>query len=195
MDKEQRTFHISGLEIRGLEEPAEKPQITGYSAVFNSPANIGDMFTEVIAPGAFTKALSNQSDVRALFNHNWDYVLGRTRSGTLTLEEDDKGLKFSVTPPSTSWASDLQRSMARGDINQCSFGFNVVKEDWNYDTEPATRTIQEVELFEISVVAFPAYEDTEAILRSGDIFKRAKKEQEVRLKKQQIIKKIQEAIK
>ncbi|MCY8971460.1 HK97 family phage prohead protease [Bacillus atrophaeus] len=195
MDKEQRTFHISGLEIRGLEEPAEKPQITGYGAVFNSPANIGDMFTEVIAPGAFTKALSNQSDVRALFNHNWDYVLGRTRSGTLTLEEDDKGLKFTVTPPSTSWASDLQSSMARGDINQCSFGFNVVKEDWNYDTEPATRTIQEVELFEISVVAFPAYEDTEAVLRSGDIFKRAKKEQEVRLKKQQIIKKIQETIK
>ncbi|MDI6547295.1 HK97 family phage prohead protease [Bacillus subtilis] len=195
MDKEQRTFHISGLEIRSLDEQEETPQITGYGAVFNSPANIGGMFTEVIAPGAFSRALANQSDVRALFNHNWDYVLGRTRSGTLTLEEDDKGLKFTVTPPATSWASDLRSSMERGDINQCSFGFNVMKDEWNYETEPVTRTIQEVELFEISVVAFPAYEETEAVLRSGDIYKRAKKEHELRMKKQQIINKIQEATK
>lgn len=196
MDKEQRTFQIKGLEIRQLADQEETPQITGYGAVFNSPADIGGMFTEVIAPGAFQKALSRQDDVRALFNHNWDYVLGRTRSGTLQLEEDDKGLKFTVTPPGTSWANDLRRSMERGDINQCSFGFNVVKDEWNYDTSPATRTIQEVELFEISVVAFPAYEDTEAsLVRSGDIYQRAKQKNELRQKKQQLINKIQEAMK
>ncbi|MDI3410038.1 HK97 family phage prohead protease [Bacillus sonorensis] len=66
MDKEQRTFQIKGLEIRQLADQEETPQITGYGAVFNSPANIGGMFTEVIAPGAFQKALSRQADVRAL---------------------------------------------------------------------------------------------------------------------------------
>lgn len=195
LKKEQRTFQINGLEIRQQNNEGETaPQITGYGAVFNSPADIGGYFTEVIAPGAFSKALSNQSDVRALFNHNWDYVLGRTRSGTLSLEEDEKGLKFTVTPPDTQWVSDLKKSMKRGDINQCSFGFNIVSEEWDCESQPNVRTIKEVELFEISVVAIPAYEDTEAHLRSGEeIYKKAKKDHELRKKKQKLIQTIQEA--
>ncbi|WP_261798870.1 HK97 family phage prohead protease [Bacillus amyloliquefaciens] len=193
---EQRTFDISGMDVRDASNDSEASKITGYGAVFNTPADIGGMFTEIIAPGAFAKALSSQSDVRALFNHNWDYVLGRTRSGTLTLEEDARGLKFTVTPPATQWADDLRSSMLRGDITQCSFGFNVTKEDWNYDTVPATRTIQEVQLFEISVVSLPAYEETEAaVVRTKDIYARAKEDHELRMKTQKLVTKIQEAIK
>lgn len=193
---EQRTFDISGMDVRDASNDSEAPKITGYGAVFNTPADIGGMFTEIIAPGAFAKALSSQSDVRALFNHNWDYVLGRTRSGTLTLEEDAKGLRFTVTPPATQWADDLRSSMLRGDITQCSFGFNVTKEDWNYDTVPATRTIQEVQLYEISVVSLPAYEETEAaVVRTKDIYTRAKEDHELRMKTQKLMTKIQEALK
>ncbi|WP_250622372.1 HK97 family phage prohead protease [Bacillus subtilis] len=193
---EQRTFDISGMDVRDASNDSEAPKITGYGAVFNTPADIGGMFTEIIAPGAFAKVLSSQSDVRALFNHNWDYVLGRTRSGTLTLEEDAKGLRFTVTPPATQWADDLRSSMLRGDITQCSFGFNVTKEDWNYDTVPATRTIQEVQLYEISVVSLPAYEETEAaVVRTKDIYTRAKEDHELRMKTQKLMTKIQEALK
>ncbi|WP_018664613.1 HK97 family phage prohead protease [Heyndrickxia acidiproducens] len=176
--REMRTFDITGLQKRdGLnDQPA---MISGYASVFNSKTSIGDFFDEVIAPGAFNKSLANNSDVRALFNHNWDKVLGRTKSGTLRLFEDDRGLKFEIDLPDTSVARDLAESMARGDINQCSFGFFATGENWDYTSDPALRTVTEVELYEISIVSIPAYEDTEAALvRSKEI----DKEVEQRLK-------------
>ncbi|PNK40031.1 HK97 family phage prohead protease, partial [Bacillus thuringiensis] len=127
---------------------------------------------EVIEPGAFARSLSENSDIRALFNHNWDNVLGRTKSGTLRLEEDEKGLKFEIELPNTSVGRDLAESMSRGDINQCSFGFWITEENWDYSVEPALRTIKEVELYEISVVSIPAYDDTEvSLVRSKEIGK------------------------
>lgn len=105
-----------------------------------------------------------------MFNHNWDNVLGRTKSGTLRLLEDAKGLNFHVDLPDTSVARDLSASMERGDINQCSFGFYVTEETWDYSVEPALRTIKEVDLYEISVVSIPAYDDTEAsLVRSKEL--------------------------
>ncbi|MEC2444712.1 HK97 family phage prohead protease, partial [Bacillus cereus] len=99
--KETRTFDITKLNTRDATE--EQPSmITGYAAVFNSKTSIGGWFDEIIAPGAFARALSENGDIRALFNHNWDNVLGRTKSGTLRLEEDAKGLKFEVELPNTS---------------------------------------------------------------------------------------------
>lgn len=161
--KEKRVFNITQLNTRA--ESTDQPaSIEGYAAVFNSKAKICDYFEEIIEPGAFARTLSENGDVRALFNHNWDNVLGRTKSGTLTLVEDDRGLNFNVTLPNTTVARDLSESMARGDINQCSFGFYVTGEIWDYSVEPALRTITEVELFEISVVSIPAYDDTEASL-------------------------------
>ncbi|MER0179460.1 HK97 family phage prohead protease [Heyndrickxia faecalis] len=176
--REMRTFDITGLQKRdGLND--QPTMITGYASVFNSKTSIGEFFDEVIAPGAFSKSLANNSDVRALFNHNWDKVLGRTKSGTLRLFEDDRGLKFEIDLPDTSVARDLAESMARGDINQCSFGFFATSENWDYTSEPALRTVTEVELYEISIVSIPAYEDTEAALvRSKEI----DKEVEQRLK-------------
>lgn len=161
--KVTRTFNITDLTTRDGNE-GEPNVIEGYAAVFNSPTNIGDWFTEVISPGAFSRTLSENGDIRALFNHNWDNVLGRTKSGTLILEEDERGLKFKVELPSTTIARDLAESMKRGDINQCSFSFMPTEEIWDYNVEPATRTINDVDLFEVSVVSLPAYEDTEASL-------------------------------
>lgn len=166
--KETRTFDITGLQTRNATE-AESSVISGYAAVFNSPTNIGDFFTETIAPGAFSRAIAENGDIRALFNHDWNNVLGRTKSGTLRLEEDERGLKFEVELPNTSVARDLAESMRRGDINQCSFGFFATEETWDYSMEPATRTIHEVELYEVSVVSVPAYDDTEASVRSKEL--------------------------
>lgn len=169
--KETRVFSISQLSTRA--EGEEKAvAIEGYAAVFNSKTSIGGWFDEVIEPGAFSRSLSDNGDIRALFNHNWDNVLGRTKSQTLELREDEKGLNFKVELPDTSVARDLTISMERGDINQCSFGFFITDEEWNYNVEPALRTIKEVELFEISIVSIPAYDDTEAsLVRSKEIGK------------------------
>lgn len=161
--KEVRTFDITNLRTRDGAE-GEANAIEGYAAVFNSPTMIGDWFEESIAPGAFGKAISTNGDIRALFNHDWNNVLGRTKSGTLRLSEDERGLKFEVDLPDTSVARDLAESLKRGDINQCSFGFIPTVEEWDYTVEPAKRTIQEVDLFEVSVVSIPAYEDTEVTL-------------------------------
>lgn len=187
MSKEKRTVNIKGLSRRDATD--EKPlKISGYAAVFNSRANIGDFFTEQIAPGAFKETLEKNDDIRALFNHNWDKPLGRTKAGTLRLLEDETGLKFDIDLPDTTAARDLAISMERGDVDQCSFLFNPTSETWDYETEPATRTINSAELFEISVVTIPAYDDTSAQLtRSKDIDKEA--EQRVKL-----IKKINQMI-
>jgi HK97 family phage prohead protease len=182
--KEMRTLNITNLKTRSATEN-EPPKITGYAAVFNSKTSIGDYFEEIIEPGAFSRTLSENGDIRALFNHNWDHVLGRTKSGTLYLEEDERGLKFEIELPNTSVGRDLAESMSRGDINQCSFGFWIDngKETWDYSVEPALRTIHEVELYEISVVSIPAYDDTEAsLVRSKEIDKSV--EQRLKILKQ-----------
>lgn len=170
-NRELRTIDITNLQTRDATE-SEPIKISGYAAVFNSKTIIGDWFEEVIAPGAFSRTLSENGDIRALFNHDWNYVLGRTKNGTLRLEEDERGLKFEIELPNTSVARDLVESMSRGDINQCSFGFIATEEAWDYSVEPAKRTVTEAELYEISVVSIPAYEDTEAqLVRSKEIVK------------------------
>ena len=160
--KEIRTFDITNLSTRDVTENNSRI-VTGYAAVFNSRTLLWEGLEEVISPGAFSKALSN-SDVRCLFDHDWGKVLGRTKSGTLRLEEDERGLKFKVELPNTTDANNLIESMSRGDIDQCSFGFIPTEETWDYNTDPVLRTVNEVELFEVSIVSLPAYEDTEATL-------------------------------
>ena len=160
--KEIRTFAITNLRTRDVTENNSRI-VTGYAAVFNSRTLLWEGLEEVISPGAFSKALSN-SDVRCLFDHDWGKVLGRTKSGTLRLEEDERGLKFEVELPNTTDANNLIESMSRGDIDQCSFGFIPTEETWDYNTDPVLRTVNEVELFEVSIVSLPAYEATEATL-------------------------------
>lgn len=172
--KETRIVDITNLQTR--DGTGNEPVvISGYAAVFNSKTSIGDFFEEVIAPGAFARTISENGDIRALFNHNWDHVLGRTKNGTLKVEEDTRGLKFEVELPNTSLARDLAESLRRGDINQCSFGFYATNDTWDYAVEPAVRTLNEIELYEISVVSIPAYEDTEVSLRSKEIDEQVEK--------------------
>ncbi|MBC1983017.1 MULTISPECIES: HK97 family phage prohead protease [Listeria] len=170
METEKRTFNISNIQTRGDTEN-DVITLTGYASIFNSPTMICDWFEETIAEGAFARTLSENGDIRCLFNHNWEHVLGRTKAGTLRLEEDERGLKFEVNLPNTTVARDLVESMKRGDINQCSFGFMPVEETWNYEIEPMSRTISDVDLIEVSIVSLPAYDDTEVDLVRSVTFK------------------------
>lgn len=156
----ERRALTSPIEVRASDKGRT---IGGYAAVFNSETDIGGYFREKIAPGAFAPAL--KGDVRALFDHDSAHVLGRTKSGTLRLSEDDKGLAVEIDLPDTQTARDLTASMERGDIDGMSFGFRVTKQEWDETQDPPLRTIQEVELLEVSVVTFPAYDDTEIALR------------------------------
>lgn len=186
--KEIRTFDITNLSTRDDMENNSRI-VTGYAAVFNSRTLLWEGLEEMIASGAFSRALSSGADIRCLFDHDWSKVLGRTKSGTLRLEEDDRGLKFEVELPNTTAANDLIELMNRGDINQCSFGFIPTEETWDYNTDPVLRTVNEVELFEVSIVSLPAYQDTEATL--------ARSKQEIQqdiVARKQMIKKINNAL-
>lgn len=153
------------------DDDAAMPMITGYAAVFESETVIGGKdwgFREKIARGAFTEAIKN-SDVRALFNHDEDLVLGRLKAGTLRLMEDERGLKVEIDPPDTQDARDLIKKMQRGDIDQMSFAFTMEggSQAWDETGDMPLRTIQKVgDLLDVSVVTYPAYVDTEAAARS-----------------------------
>ena len=137
-------------------------RLEGYAAVFGSTANIGS-YQERIAPGAFTSALAG--DVLALLDHDTGKVLGRTRSGSLRLSEDNRGLAFSLDLPDTQAGRDVIALAERNDLGGCSFGFNVPEggETW----QGSVRTLRTIGLREISVVsAWPAYPDTEIALRA-----------------------------
>lgn len=141
--------------------------IVGYGAVFNVETVIAGYFREKIMPGAFAGLL--RSDVRSLYNHDPNYVLGRVASGTMTLTEDATGLLYSVTPPASR--GDVVESLERGDVTGSSFGFTVKRDEW---TRPSTagelplRTIWEVEdLLDVGPVTFPAYVETSAEARNA----------------------------
>lgn len=159
---EHRAFRVR--EIRASGE-GEQPKIDGYAAVFNSLSEDLGGFYERIASGAFTNTLKTE-DVRGLFNHDPNYVLGRIKSETLSLSEDDTGLAFVMDPPDTSWARDLLISIRRGDIDQMSFGFRTVKDRWEQVGDQVIRTLLEVKLYDVSPVTFPAYPQTSAQVRS-----------------------------
>lgn len=150
-----------GVEVRA---DSEKKTLRGYAALFNSDTTIGDYFIETIAPGAFDKAANG--DVRALVDHDPGRVIGRTKSGTLRLAVDAKGLAVEIDVPDTTDGRDLWTLVERGDISGMSFGFRVTKQEWDETGDLPKRTILEVELYEVSAVAFPAYDDTSIAVRS-----------------------------
>ena len=149
---------------------AEGPVIACHFAVFNTPTELWPGCIEQIAPGAFASSLG--LDVRGLINHETRLVLGRTLSGTLSLREDEIGLYGEIKiNEHDSDAMNLYARVQRGDVSQCSFGFDILAEDYveSPDGQTCTWTIRDVRLWEVSVVTFPAYEATSAIARaSGD---------------------------
>ena len=165
MDGYEERIANTKFEVKAEGED-EKRKIIGHATLFDDPAPENWGFIEKIAPGAFTDALLT-SDVRALKNHNPDWVLGRKKSGTLKLEEDKKGLLYEIDPPGTTYADDLIISMDRGDIDQSSFQFKVEIEEWDESGDIPVRTIIKVsELRDVSVVTFPWYPNTDADVRS-----------------------------
>lgn len=149
-------------------EDGEEQRIEGYFAVFNSVYEIAPGLTESIAPGAFTKTLGN--DVRALTNHDTTLVLGRSKAGTLELREDSHGLWGSIRiNPKDSDAVNLYERVKRGDVDQCSFGFDIRSEDTDIKENGDIHwTIREVELYEVSACTFPAYEETSIKARANE---------------------------
>lgn len=140
--------------------------IEGYAALFNSRTEIWPGFYEEIAPGAFKDAIG-KSDVRALFNHDQNRILARTSSGTLQIGEDDKGLWYRFEMPDTTEGNDLLTMIKRGDISQSSFAFTVKASEWIEENDNTTlRIIKECEqLFDVSPVTYPAYQDTSVTAR------------------------------
>lgn len=161
------------LERRALAAPPEVRAedgarvATGYAALFDVPTDIGGIFVEKIARGAFSETLKT-ADVRALIDHDTGRVIGRSGAGTLRLAEDDRGLRVEIDLPDTSDGRDLAVQLERGDISGMSFGFRVTHDEWDETVAIPVRTIHAVDLFEVSAVAFPAYADTEIALRSLD---------------------------
>lgn len=155
----------SDIERRAAQEVrASGRKLTGYVARFDSEARIGS-FTEVIRRGAFRASLESGADILALADHDPKAVLGRTRSGTLTLTEDADGLAFSLQLPDTQTGRDLVALAERGDLGGCSFGFTVPPGGDHWDGD--RRELRSVTLAEVSIVsAWPAYANTEVNLRS-----------------------------
>ena len=138
-------------------------KLTGYIARFDTEARIGG-FTETIKPGAFRASITSGRDILALADHDPKAVLGRTKSGSLQLDEDVHGLRFTLQVPDTTAGRDLIALAERGDLGGCSFGFTVPKdgEAWNGDR----RELRAIELHEVSIVqSWPAYPDTTVALR------------------------------
>jgi len=154
-------------ELRAMPAADGKPaKICGHAANFNSMSQDLGGFTERIAPGAFAKTLLN-ADVRALWNHDANIVLGRNKSGTLSLQEDSQGLYFEVNCPDTQLVRDMVVSpIMRGDVSQCSFGFYTIADSWENIGGQVVRTLLEVELLDVSPVTYAAYNSTDVAMRS-----------------------------
>ena len=156
------------LEIRSSGTLTAKGKtLSGYAAVFNSEAVLGD-FTEVIRQGAFAKSLATGSNIRALYHHDGNALLGTTRGGTLQLREDAHGLAFTLSLPDTSHGRDLSILVDRGDVAGCSFGFRVPADGdrWEQRGKKMLRELLQVDLMEITLTSDPAYQDTTVAQRN-----------------------------
>lgn len=160
---EIRTFILKELRVTQEED---QPKISGYAAVFNVLSDDLGGFREKVLPGAFETSI-REDDIRALWNHDPNYVLGRNTAGTLKLEEDEHGLKIEIDPPETQYARDLMASMKRGDVDQMSFGFYTISDNWHKEEDQVVRDLVKAKLFDVSPVTFPAYPQT--VVHARDI--------------------------
>jgi uncharacterized protein len=164
---ETRYLTAGGADLRlELREDDIRPRIVGYAAVFDSLSEDLGGFRERVRVGAFTRSLRDGADVRALVDHNPSEILGRVKSHTLTLRPTARGLLAYIDPPNTTRARDLMESIRRGDVDGMSFGFKTVADEWHSEDGVEVRDLTDVDLFDVSVVTFPAYPATEVGLRS-----------------------------
>ena len=165
MERQKRQLRAAATEFKTREEN-DQPHITGYFAVYNSNYEIWPGASESIAPGAFSNTLGG--DIRALTNHDTTLVLGRNKAGTLELKDDSHGLWGDITiNPNDTDAMNTYERVKRGDVTQCSIGFSIREEETEFlQNGDIHWTIKDVELFEVSVCTFPAYEETNVTARN-----------------------------
>ena len=166
-DRDMRQLRTIASEFQTRDDGGEL-RIEGYFAVFNSIYNIWEGAEEMVAPGAFSNTLAD--DIRALIDHETMYVLGRNTAGTLELRQDERGLWGSVLiNPNDQDAMNLYARVQRGDVSQCSIGFEIIREESEVFPDGKIRwTIEEIKLYEVSVCAFPAYSETSVKARKSD---------------------------
>jgi len=157
MTKVETREFTTTLELRA---EGDGNTFSGYAALFNSPSEPLP-FTEIIAPGAFKRSLRSRNDVKMLWNHDSGQVLGSTRSGTLSLIEDERGLKVTANLPDTTTGRDARELIRRGDVSAMSFGFTVPAGGDSWSSDGATRTLKSIRLHAVSIVAWPAYTATD----------------------------------
>ena len=176
-DRKMRQMRSIASNFKTREEGEEK-RIEGYFAVFNSNYQIAPDMSESIAPGAFSDTLGD--DIRALIDHETMYVLGRNTAGTLELAEDERGLWGSILiNPNDQDAMNLWSRVERGDVNQCSFGFDIESEETEFLPDGSVHwTITKVKLYEVSVCTFPAYAETSVEARKEEKAQLVKRENE-----------------
>lgn len=167
-EKNIRDFRTK-FEITRDEETPDERTIEGYFALYESETELWAGSYEIISKGAFENTIQ-KNDIRALWNHNTQYVLGRNKNGSLELKADDKGLFATIKLPNTQYAEDLYSLVKRGDIDQASFGFNILDEELEELADGGYRwRIKDIDLHEISVVTFPAYENTSVQAREKQV--------------------------
>jgi len=170
MVRNNRQTRSLQTELKTRAEPDSQDMfVEGYFAVFNRQTELWPGAFEEIAPGAFDSTLGN--DIRALINHDTTLVLGRNKSGTLELKADSYGLwgRVEINPNDTD-AVNVYERVKRGDVDQCSFGFNILKEETDWREDGSVKwTIQEVDLHEVSICTFPAYEETGVQARKAEV--------------------------
>jgi len=169
---ERRSFRGTLRASKGGTTAAGAGNVTGYAAVYDSssvlmPHPTYGNFYERISPGAFRRALARSPDVRLLVNHEPSLLLARTKSGTLRLAEDSRGLKIDATLPDTQLARDVLTLLRRGDMDQMSFGFYTVRDEWSEAGGVPIRTLIDLTIDDCSIVTYPAYPDTTVHARSG----------------------------
>ena len=167
--KEIRMLPIQELRV----DDSLDGKIIGHASVFDSwSETLGGIFPfkEIVRKGTFTETI-RIDDIRALFNHDPNYVLGRNIAGPLELAEDEIGLRVVITPPDTSWANDLIKNIRRGDISQMSIGFIVLEDTWGTENGIDIREIKKVQLFDVSIVTYPAYTQTDVGVRAMESYK------------------------
>ena len=167
MERETRQMRTASTQFNTRDDDG-KLAIEGYFAVFDSVYEIAQGLSESIAQGAFDNTISD--DIRALINHDTTLVLGRTKAGTLQLRTDSHGLwgHIDINPNDTD-AMNLYNRVQRGDVDQCSFGFDIINEETDFREDGSVHwTIKEVKLYEVSPCTFPAYEETNIAARTKE---------------------------
>jgi HK97 family phage prohead protease len=173
--RETRMLGVCELAVEARGEGDALPELSGYAALFGKATELMPGFHEKVARGAFSRTLADGADVRALVDHDPSKIIGRNTAGTLELSENNRGLKVAIKPPNTTVGRDIVESVSRGDVSQMSFAFRTVEDSFKEHKDGSvTRTLLDVDLYDVSIVTYPAYGDTTIATRAANKWRRMK---------------------